>query len=58
VTCEVGRKFRVRARLTALHRVWELWRRVARDVIVVVRRVALYLVARVRTPPPSDASID
>jgi ubiquinone biosynthesis protein len=48
VTCEVGRKFRVRARLTALHRVWELWRRVARDVIVVVRHVVLYLVARVR----------
>jgi hypothetical protein len=38
--------------------VWELWRRVARDVIVVVRHVALYLVARVRTSPPSDASID
>jgi ubiquinone biosynthesis protein len=42
----VGCKSRVRARLTALHRVWELWRRVARDVIVVARHVALYLVSR------------
>jgi ubiquinone biosynthesis protein len=41
-----SRGFRVRAHLTALHRVWELSRRVARDVIVVVRHVVLYLVSR------------
>jgi ubiquinone biosynthesis protein len=42
------RGYRVRAGLTALYRVWELWRRVARDVFVVVRHVVLYLVSRLR----------
>jgi ubiquinone biosynthesis protein len=45
---EVGRESRVREHLTALHRVWELWRRVARDVIVVVRHWVLYLVSCLR----------
>jgi predicted unusual protein kinase regulating ubiquinone biosynthesis (AarF/ABC1/UbiB family) len=35
-------------RFTGLHRAWELSRRVARDVMVVVRHVALYLVSRLR----------
>ncbi len=35
-------------RLAGLHRGWELWRRVARDVIVVVRHVVVYLVSRPR----------
>jgi ubiquinone biosynthesis protein len=34
--------------LTPRHRVWELGRRVTRDIIVVVRRVVLYLVTRRR----------
>lgn len=42
---DVGRQVRVRAHLTALHRVWEEWRRVARAVIVVTRHVALYLIS-------------
>jgi ubiquinone biosynthesis protein len=41
---DVGRRFRV----PALHRVWGLWRRVARDVIVVARHVVLYLDSRLR----------
>src|SRR5690348_3695692 len=45
---DVGRRSRVLAYLRALRRVLELWRRVARDVIVVVRHVVLYLVSRVR----------
>src|SRR4051794_38883584 len=45
---DVGREFRVGAYFAALPRVWELWRRVARDVIVVVRHVVLYLVSRLR----------
>ena len=36
-----------RARLVALHRVWEQGRRVARDVIVVARHAVLYLASRV-----------
>src|SRR4051794_14165589 len=38
----------VGAYLRALPRGLELWRRVARDVIVVVRHVVLYLVSRLR----------
>lgn len=52
---DAGSEFLVRARLTGLHRVWELWRRVARDVMVVVRHVVLYLVARLRGRPMTAA---
>ena len=48
---DVGPASRVRASLTALHRVWEQWRRVVRDVIVVGRHVALYLISGVRLHP-------
>ena len=41
-----GRDFGVRAHLTRLHRVWEVWRRVGRDLIVVARHVASYLISR------------
>jgi hypothetical protein len=43
----------------ALHRSgsrWELWRRVARDLIVVVRHVALYLISRLRVHPGPTTS--
>jgi ubiquinone biosynthesis protein len=48
---EAGRESRVRSQLDSLHRVWELWCRVARDVIVVVRHVVLYFASRLRVRP-------
>jgi len=39
------------ARLIALHRVWERWRRVVRNVIVVARHVGLYLLSRLPVRP-------
>jgi ubiquinone biosynthesis protein len=45
----------MRNRPTGLHRAWELWRRVARDVIVIVRHVVVYLVSRPRVRPATAA---
>src|SRR5262245_40569194 len=42
---DFGSGFRVRERLAGLRRVWELWRRVARSVIIVARHVGAYLIA-------------
>jgi ubiquinone biosynthesis protein len=53
---EVARPSRTRARFTGFPRVWELWRRVARDVFVIARHVFSYLVSRMRgTARPTAA---
>src|SRR4051812_22529662 len=48
---DIDHEFRVRAHSSERHRTWERWRRVARDVLVVARHVAMYVIARLHVAP-------